>query len=57
MVGVGRSALRALKKAERRDVERYWIGTFLACKLGPYSPFWNGYKTGAVTGVALNGDE
>lgn len=35
---------QALKKAERRDVERYWIGTFLACKLGPYSPFWNGYK-------------
>ncbi|GAA5871275.1 hypothetical protein JCM3774_000898 [Rhodotorula dairenensis] len=34
----------ALKKAERRDVERYWTGTFLACRLGPYSPFWNAYK-------------
>ncbi|GAA5992315.1 hypothetical protein JCM10908_000421 [Rhodotorula pacifica] len=34
----------ALKKAERRDVESYWTGTFLACKLGPYSPFWNAYK-------------
>ncbi|BGP00185.1 hypothetical protein NBRC10513v2_004409 [Rhodotorula toruloides] len=35
---------RALRKAERRDVETYSVGQFLAHGLAPYSPFWNSYK-------------
>lgn len=34
----------ALKKAERREVETYSVGSFLGRGLGPYSPFWNAYK-------------
>lgn len=35
---------RALRKAERRGVETYAVGQFLAHGLTPYSPFWNAYK-------------
>lgn len=35
---------RVLRKAERRDVEAFAVGGFLAHGLAPYSPFWNAYK-------------
>ncbi|GJN91192.1 hypothetical protein Rhopal_004210-T1 [Rhodotorula paludigena] len=35
---------RALLKAERRDVEAFACGQFLANRLAPHSPFWNAYK-------------
>ncbi|GAA6057551.1 hypothetical protein JCM3770_000251 [Rhodotorula araucariae] len=35
---------RALLKAERRQVETWETGRFLAHGLAPYSPLWNAYK-------------
>ncbi|GAA5890628.1 hypothetical protein JCM8208_004941 [Rhodotorula glutinis] len=35
---------RALRKAERREVEAHERGRFLASGLAPYSPLWNAYK-------------
>ncbi|KPV77691.1 uncharacterized protein RHOBADRAFT_41687 [Rhodotorula graminis WP1] len=35
---------RALRKAERREVETHERGRFLASGLAPYSPLWNAYK-------------
>ncbi|GEM07882.1 DUF907 domain protein [Rhodotorula toruloides] len=35
---------RALRKAERQDIETFAVGQFLARGLAPYSPFWNAYK-------------